>query len=98
MDRAVAEGVTAFGQNSTQLLDRDVPRLVEDGQDQLGLGLDPTGSTIPARRAGAHVTLLAIQTPPAAHTRRAYAEPGRRLTMARAGFYRRDNTAAKIDR
>lgn len=98
MDRAVAEAVTASSQGGAQLIDHYVPRLVEDGKDQLGLGLDPAGSTIPARRAGAYIALLAIKAPPAAHARRADTEPSCRLTMARAGFYRRDNTAAKLDR
>ena len=59
--------------------------------------LDAVGATVAAKRQGTTVTLLTLPLAPAAHARRAHAEPFPGLAMRKTIRHRRKNPNTKID-
>ena len=82
LDGAVAEPMAPIGQRLAQLLDGDVGRLRQHGQDQLLVRLDACRAPVAAQGLRPGIALLALQSPPAADARGADAKPFARLTVA----------------
>jgi hypothetical protein len=98
VQRAVAEAVSTLAKRLPQFLNGSVPLLLQQAQHECRNRLDPTRPTIATQRTRAHISLLALQGSPTAHTGRAHAKPGRRLPMRRTLLNSRQHACPKINR
>ena len=97
--QAARAGLNALrGQGVAQLAQEDLGPGFVGGEDPIGLPLDGRKTIVAARRLGRDVAFLREPLRPAAGTRHAYTEPGRRSMEGGALGHGRHDTLAQIDR
>src|SRR3954452_25408368 len=89
---------TLRGQPITQFGQEDLWLPLVGGQDQVGMRLDAVRAVIATRRFGRDLPLPAVARRPAAGTRHAHLEMGRRLMAGRAPCHGCNDTFAQINR
>jgi hypothetical protein len=84
------------GQRGPELLEGHVRRVLDQPEDQFGMGLDAPRAAVPAQRLWPGVALLALKGTPTDRTGRADAKARRRLTARHSLANRGKNTGSKI--